>query len=46
MNPGLGKSGFHKCERCFVIDGDKIKDMEIIEMENGRSSFFLILIGT
>jgi hypothetical protein len=23
----------------FVIDGDKIKDMEIIEMESGRSSF-------
>lgn len=36
MNPGAaGKSGFHKVRTMlrFVIDGDKIKDLEIIEIE-------------
>jgi hypothetical protein len=36
MNPERqGKSGFHQVRTMlrFVIDGDKIKDMEIIEME-------------
>jgi predicted phosphodiesterase len=36
MNPGAaGKSGFHQVRTMlrFVIEGDKIKDMEIIEME-------------
>ena len=36
MNPGAaGKSGFHQVRTMlrFTIDGDKMKDMEIIEME-------------
>ena len=36
INPGAaGKSGFHQVRTMlrFVIEGDKIKDMEIIEME-------------
>ena len=36
MNPGAaGTSGFHQVRTMlrFVIDGDKIKDLEIIEME-------------
>jgi len=36
MNPGAaGKSGFHTIRTMlrFVIDGDKIKDLEIIEIE-------------
>ena len=36
MNPGAaGKSGFHVIRTMlrFVIDGDKIKDLEIIEIE-------------
>jgi predicted phosphodiesterase len=36
MNPGAcGKSGFHQVRTMlrFVIDGDKIKELEIIEME-------------
>jgi len=36
MNPGAcGKSGFHQVRTMlrFVIDGDKIKDLEIIEIE-------------
>ena len=36
MNPGAaGKSGFHTVRTMlrFVIDGDKIKDLEIIEIE-------------
>lgn len=36
LNPGAcGKSGFHQVRTMlrFVIDGDKIKDMEIIELE-------------
>ncbi|MBK0368976.1 metallophosphoesterase family protein [Flavobacterium agrisoli] len=36
MNPGAaGKSGFHKVRTMlrFVIDADKIKDLEIIELE-------------
>ena len=36
MNPGAaGKSGFHQVRTMlrFVIEGDKIKDLEIIEME-------------
>lgn len=36
MNPGAaGKSGFHQVRTMlrFVIEGDKIKDMEIIEIE-------------
>ena len=36
MNPGAaGKSGFHQIRTMlrFVIDGDKIKDLEIIEIE-------------
>jgi putative phosphoesterase len=36
MNPGAcGKSGFHQVRTMlrFVIDGEKIKDLEIIEME-------------
>lgn len=36
MNPGAcGKSGFHKVRTMlrFVIEGDKIKDLEIIELE-------------
>ncbi|MFT5963507.1 MAG: putative phosphoesterase [Flavobacterium sp.] len=36
MNPGAcGKSGFHQVRSMlrFVIDGDKIKDLEIIEIE-------------
>lgn len=36
MNPGAaGKSGFHEVRTMlrFVIDGDKIKDLEIIEIE-------------
>jgi predicted phosphodiesterase len=35
MNPGAaGKSGFHQVRTMlrFVIDGDKIKDLEIIEI--------------
>lgn len=35
MNPGaVGKSGFHQVRTMlrFVIDGDKIKDLEIIEL--------------
>jgi hypothetical protein len=36
MNPGAcGKSGFHQVRTMlrFVIEGDKIKDLEIIEIE-------------
>jgi hypothetical protein len=36
MNPGAcGKSGFHQVRTMlrFVIDGDRIKDLEIIEIE-------------
>ena len=36
MNPGAaGKSGFHQVRTMlrFVIDGDKIKDLEIVEIE-------------
>ena len=36
MNPGAaGKSGFHQVRTLlrFVIDGDKIKDLEIVEMK-------------
>ena len=36
MNPGAaGKSGFHQARTMlrFMIDGDKIKDLEIIEIE-------------
>ncbi|GEL12256.1 hypothetical protein SAMN05192550_3173 [Flavobacterium glycines] len=36
MNPGAcGKSGFHQVRTMlrFLIDGDKIKDLEIIELE-------------
>jgi hypothetical protein len=36
MNPGaFGKSGFHQVRTMlrFVIEGDKIKDLEIIEIE-------------
>lgn len=36
LNPGAaGKSGFHEIRTMlrFVIDGDKIKDLEIIEIE-------------
>jgi len=36
MNPGAaGKSGFHDVRTMlrFVIEGDKIKDLEIIEIE-------------
>ena len=36
MNPGAaGKSGFHQIRTMlrFVVDGDKIKDLEIIEIE-------------
>ena len=36
MNPGAaGKSGFHQVRTMlrFVIDGEKIKDLEIIEIE-------------
>jgi hypothetical protein len=36
MNPGAaGKSGFHVIRTMlrFVIEGDKIKDLEIIEIE-------------
>ena len=35
MNPGAaGKSGFHKVRTMlrFVIDDDKIKDLEIVEI--------------
>ena len=35
MNPGAaGKSGFHQMRTMlrFVIDGDKIKDFEIVEI--------------
>jgi hypothetical protein len=38
MNPGAcGKSGFHQVRTMlrFVIEGDKIKDLEIIEIEKG-----------
>jgi hypothetical protein len=44
MNPGAGKSGFHQVRTMlrFIIDGDKIKELEIIEMEKGK---FLYLIG-
>lgn len=37
LNPGAaGKSGFHQVRTMlrFVIDGDKIKDLEIIELGN------------
>jgi hypothetical protein len=37
MNPGAcGKHGFHKVRTMlrFVIDKDKIKDLEIIELAN------------
>ena len=36
MNPGaVGKHGFHKVRTMlrFIIDGDQIKDLEIIELE-------------
>jgi uncharacterized protein len=36
MNPGAaGKSGFHQVQTMlrFIIDGDAIKDLEIIEIE-------------
>jgi hypothetical protein len=36
MNPGAaGKSGFHQVRTLlrFVIDGEKIKDLEIVEMK-------------
>jgi hypothetical protein len=35
MNCACGKSGFHQVRTMlrFVIDGDKIKDLEIIEIE-------------
>ncbi len=39
MNPGAaGKSGFHQVRTMlrFVIDGDKIKDLEVIEMGGKR----------
>ena len=38
INPGAaGKSGFHQVRTMvrFVIDGDKIKDMEVIELGEG-----------
>jgi hypothetical protein len=36
MNPGAcGKYGFHNVRTMlrFVVDGDKIKDLEIVEIE-------------